>query len=110
MHWADLAVDAQQVETDSMLSLYRAALGLRRSEPGLGDGPMTWLPSDDEVLSFRRGDRFLNVTNMSPQGVPLPPGAELLLASTELVDGLLPRDATAWLRTPAASSTAPGGG
>ena len=40
----------------SMLALYRDALAVRRAEPGLGDGPMTWLDAPDDVLAFRRGD------------------------------------------------------
>ena len=108
-HWAELTVEAQESESDSMLTLYRAVLRLRRAEPDLGDGPMAWLPSDDGVLSFRRGDRFVNVTNMSAESVPLPPHAGLLLASSDVVDGFLPPDATAWLRVPS-SSTTPGGG
>jgi alpha-glucosidase len=95
--WADLAVEAQQAEPGSMLNLYRTALRIRRSEPGLGDGPMAWLPSDDDVLAFRRGERFVNVTNMSAVDVTLPPHAEILLASADVVGGLLPPDATAWL-------------
>jgi alpha-glucosidase len=117
-YWARLTVEAQQAEADSMLNLYREALRIRRSEPGLGDGPMTWLSSGDKVLSFRRSDRFQNVTNLSATAVALPPHLELLLASADVVDGLLPPDATAWLRVPAApgqerlpaSSTARGGG
>ena len=101
-HWAELTVDAQQSDARSMLNLYRATLRIRHSEAGLGDGPMTWLPSDDEVLLFRRGDRFLNMTNISAVGVALPPQVELLLASADTVDGFLPPDATAWLRTQAA--------
>jgi alpha-glucosidase len=58
---------------------------------------MAWLPSVDDVLAFRRGDRFVNVTNMSAAGVALPPHAEVILASADLVGGLLPPDATAWL-------------
>ena len=73
--WADLTVETQQSEPRSMLNLYRAALRIRRSEPGLGDGPMAWLPSDHDVLAFRRGDRFVNVTNMSPIAITLPPHA-----------------------------------
>ena len=80
-----------------MLNLYRAALRIRRSEPGLGDGPMTWLPSDGDVLAFRRGDRFVSVTNLSAADVALPPHAEILLTSADLANGLLPSDATAWL-------------
>ena len=95
--WADLTVETQQSEPGSMLNLYRAALRIRGSEPGLGDGPMAWLPSDHDVLAFRRGDRFVNVTNMSPIAITLPPHAEILLTSADTVDGLLPPDATAWL-------------
>jgi len=95
--WADITVETQDSRPASMLNLYRAALRVRRSEPGLGDGPMTWLPSHDDVLAFRRGDRFVNVTNLSATDVALPPHDEVLLASADLVDGLLPRDATAWL-------------
>jgi alpha-glucosidase len=80
-----------------MLSLYRAALRIRRSVPGLGDGPMAWLPSDRDVLAFRRGDRFMSVTNMSSAAVELPPYGEILISSADLVNGLLPSDATAWL-------------
>ena len=95
--WADLTVETQQSEPGSMLNLYRAALRIRGSEPGLGDGPMAWLPSDHDVLAFRRGDRLVNVTNMSPIAITLPPHAEILLTSADTVDGLLPPDATAWL-------------
>ena len=88
-----------------MLNLYRAALTIRRSEPGLGDGPMAWLPSGDDVLAFRRGERLTSITNLSAADVPLPPHAGILLASADLVDGRLPPDATAWLRPATAGKT-----
>ena len=68
-----------------MLYLYRAALALRRVGAGLGDGPMTWLPSDADVLAFSRGDRFVCVTNLSGDAVALPPHASVLLASADVV-------------------------
>jgi alpha-glucosidase len=103
--WADLTVEAQQRDGGSMLNLYRAALAIRRSEPGLGDGPMAWLPSGDDVLAFRRGERLTSITNLSAADVPLPPHAGILLASADLVDGRLPPDATAWLRPATAVKT-----
>jgi alpha-glucosidase len=115
--WADLTVEAQQRSTGSMLNLYRAALRLRRSEDGLGAGPMTWLPTASDVLAFRRGDRLVSITNLSASAVPLPPHDEILIASAAVEDGLLPSDATAWLRTasvpsaePVAASSIPDGG
>jgi alpha-glucosidase len=97
--WAELTVEAQQGSPGSMLSLYRAALRLRRSEAGLGAGPMTWLPTPPDVLAFRRGDRLVSITNLSAAPIPLPPHDQILLASADVVDGLLPSDSTAWLRT-----------
>jgi alpha-glucosidase len=80
------------------LELYRAALRIHRSEPGLGDGEMTWLEAPDGVLAFRRAGRFACVANLSPAPVPLPAHEEVLLASAPLKDGCLPTDATAWIR------------
>ena len=97
-HWAGLTVAQQESAEDSMLRLYRAALRIRRTEPGLGDGPLTWLPSTAEVLAFERGPGFINVTNASNVAVPLPPHQAVLLASDDVSDGLLPPDATVWLR------------
>ena len=97
-HWADLTVESQTADPGSMLNLYRAALQLRREEPGLGDGALTWVESDADVLAFARDDRFLCVANLSSQSLPLPPHEELLLASADVADGHLPPDATAWLR------------
>ena len=82
-----------------MLRLYREALRIRRSEPGLGDGPFSWLDAQEGVLAFARGARFASVTNLSAVPVPLPDDAALLLSSSPLDDGLLPPDSTAWLRT-----------
>ena len=107
--WSAITVEAEDSEPDSMLNLYRAALRIRRSERGLGDGPMTWLPSDDDVLAFRRGERFVCVTNLSTAAVALPPHAEILLASADLPNGLLPQDASAWLRSPSESADDGGG-
>ncbi|MGH3301792.1 MAG: DUF3459 domain-containing protein, partial [Streptosporangiaceae bacterium] len=83
--------------------LYRAALRIRRSEPALGDGPMTWLAAADGVLAFDRGTRVRCAVNLSPRAAPLPDHAGLLLASGPLDGGLLPPDCAVWLRAPAVS-------
>ncbi len=98
-HWAALTVQAQEADRGSTLWLYRYALRIRRSEPGLDDGPMTWLPSPDGVLAFARGERFLSITNLTDADVPLPAAVTPLLASAPITGGQLPTDTTVWLRS-----------
>jgi alpha-glucosidase len=95
--WADLSVAVQQDDPDSMLSLYRAALRLRRTEPDLKDDDLSWLPSPEGVLAFRRGESLACIVNLGTELVPLLPG-EVLLASGPHTDGSLPPDTAAWLR------------
>jgi alpha-glucosidase len=97
--WANLTVEAQAADPHSMLSLYRTALSIRRSHPALGDGSLNWIESEPNVLAFDRGAGFVNITNMSDTAVVLPTHTRLLLSSTPLENGMLPRDSTAWLRT-----------
>jgi alpha-glucosidase len=81
-----------------MLELYRSALHIRRAEPALGDGSMTWLDAVDGVLAFDRGG-VQCVVNLSSRPIRLPAHAELLLASGPLDGDLLPPDCAVWLRT-----------
>jgi alpha-glucosidase len=84
-----------------MLELYRAALTLRRSEPGLSSEreSLRWLESAENVLAFRRGDEVACVVNLSAAPVELPEHSAVLLTSSPLTDdGLLPADGAAWLR------------
>jgi len=96
--WRDLTVEAESANAGSMLRLYRDALRLRRSEPALGDGPMTWLPSPDGVLAFARGTGVTCIANLSDGPIGFPPHAEILLASAPLTTTVLPPDTTVWLR------------
>jgi alpha-glucosidase len=108
--WAELTVEAQERDGASTLSLYRAALRIRRSEPGLGDGAMRWLPSPEGVLAFARGARFVSITNLSSAPIDLPDGADVLLASEDVSNGQIPPDATTWLRGERLSEEATAGG
>ncbi len=96
--WRDLTVEAETGTPGSMLELYRAALAIRRSEPALGDGAMTWLPSAPGVLAFDRGTSVRCIVNISGHPAPLPEHGGLLLASGPLDGELLPADAAVWLR------------
>ncbi|MFF3854395.1 glycoside hydrolase family 13 protein [Micromonospora sp. NPDC002575] len=109
--WKDRTVRAQTGDPCSMLELYRAAIGIRRAEPGLGDGTMRWLAAPDGVLAFARGAGFACLVNLGGAPAPLPPHEARLLASGPLEGDLLPPDTAVWLRTaedPAAGPTPAG--
>jgi alpha-glucosidase len=98
--WAELTVDRQRADPDSMLTLYRNALRLRRALPALGDGTMTWLESAPDVLAFSREPGFACVVNFG-SGPADPPaavsGLTPVLASRPVgPDGRVPGAATVW--------------
>lgn len=96
--WRDLTVEHEAARPDSMLNLYRAALRIRRTEPGLAGAAMSWVETPEGVLAFERGDGVLCVVNFADEAHPLPEGAEVLLSSVPIEDGRLPTDAAVWLR------------
>lgn len=96
--WASYAADRQVADPASMLTLYRTALGLRRTEPGFGDGPLTWLPSGPGVLALARGDGPVCVVNLGREPAGPPPHEAVLPASGPLTAGELPPDTAVWLR------------
>ncbi|GAQ53291.1 glycoside hydrolase family 13 protein [Streptomyces acidiscabies] len=97
--WAPRTVAAQSGDADSMLELYRAALRIRREQPALGDGELTWL--DDTVpagvLAFRREPGFVCVVNLSGEPHELPEHAEILLTSGPIEGDALAPDQAVWL-------------
>jgi len=95
--WRAFTAEAQNGRPDSMLSLYREALRIRRTEPALGDGALSWLDAPAGVLAFERGDEFACVVNLSSVDVELPAHERVLLQSGPLEDGLLPPDTAVWL-------------
>ncbi|HET6944976.1 MAG TPA: glycoside hydrolase family 13 protein [Gaiellaceae bacterium] len=95
--WAPLTVAAESADPSSMLSLYRAGLRLRRSAPWQDGAELRWLPSDETVIAFARGDRFACFVNFGPGPAQLPAGSDVLIASDELEGGALPQDTTVWL-------------
>jgi alpha-glucosidase len=96
--WSTLSVEAETGDPASMLELYRAALRIRRMEPSLGDGELTWLDLPEGALGFQRGGRLVCLVNVSAEPVELPDAAQVLLASADLTaDGRLPGDASVWI-------------
>jgi alpha-glucosidase len=104
--WGEWSVEQQRDDPDSMLSLYRRMLALRRTEPALRSERLAWvdLPgAAADVLAFARGsddrgDAIVCVVNFGSDEVPLPSGAEILLASGPLAPRGLPTDTAVWYR------------
>ncbi len=100
-HWRDLAVDVQQRQQHSTLSLYRRALHLRRTLFGPVEPRVEWMDMGQGILAFRRGSGTRCVLNMGENDLMLPAGTRVALAS----DSALPQDprtlrpnTAAWLR------------
>ena len=106
--WSRLTVEAQDADPASMLSLYRAGLRLRRAAPWGDDDDLRWLPSPEDVLAFGRGERFVCLVNFGHDPYPLPPGADVLIASGDLEGGAVPPETTVWFQTAVKAPTGQG--
>ena len=95
--WGSYSVESQGDVAGSTLSLYTEALAIRKSETGLGDGPMQWIDAGKDVIAFSRPDNFACFVNFG-DSIKIPTGAQVLLSSQELSDGLIPTDTAVWLR------------
>ena len=99
--WAALSADRQETVPESTLELYRTLLHERRGLR-LGRGSLTWLedyPAD--VLAFTvstpDGTTILILANLGTTAIPLPKGAQVIVASAELSgDDEVPGDVTVW--------------
>jgi len=91
------AASLQDGVEGSTLTMYRKALAIRKAEAGLGDGPMTWLEVNDEVIAFTRPGGFACYVNFGKE-IQLPASAEVLLSSGPLTGDKLPIDTAVWLR------------
>lgn len=84
--YAVVNIARQRHEPQSMLSLYRALIALRRAEPALHGGRYASLESPDGTYVYVResgADRFVVALNFTdaPVNVPLAQGGDLLLST-----------------------------
>jgi alpha-glucosidase len=100
--FAELAVDQQLRRPDSMLHLYREAIGLRHRIPALMSDRLQWVPAEPGVLAFTRGDGFVCAVNCSSHPVCAPVDGEPLLASDPEVGEKMPPNTAAWWLVPPA--------
>jgi alpha-glucosidase len=98
--WGERAVDTQQGVSGSFFEMVKSALKIRKSEPGLGDGQMTWIDVNDEVIAFERPGKFACYVNFGAADVSIPTGADVLVSSNPLNGANLPTDTAVWLRLP----------
>ncbi|MDQ1245878.1 MAG: alpha-glucosidase [Actinomycetota bacterium] len=110
-NWQHLTAAAQRDDPDAMLTLYRTALALRKSQPGLGDGEVHWLESAPGVLALTVGgdtpdSRLAVVLNPNVAPAPVPAAvaswAAVLASDPDVrVGGAVaevPGDSSVWLR------------
>ncbi|MGV0745850.1 glycoside hydrolase family 13 protein [Mycolicibacterium sp. XJ870] len=90
--WASLTVEHQLDDPSSTLAFYRRAVQLRSSRAEFDGDGIEWLGE----LVFQRSSGLLCALNTGRDPMPLPAG-EILLASGQLVDGLLPPDTAVWV-------------
>ncbi|HLU97966.1 MAG TPA: glycoside hydrolase family 13 protein [Thermobifida alba] len=100
--WRSLTREVQERDPASTLSLYKAALRLRRELEALGDGSLTWGEAPEDVLVLFREPGFCCAVNLGSAPVELPLEGEVLLSSgpVERVGArlALPADTAVWLR------------
>jgi alpha-glucosidase len=94
--FAGFSVEFEEVQEDSTLKLYRAALALRKQL--LSTETLEWVSSPRKVVHFTRANGWQNITNFGKKPIALPEGT-VQLTSAPLVDGKLPGNATAWITT-----------
>lgn len=95
--WGALTVEAQSSDPETMLSLYRRALAIRRNHADFRSEDFEWFDFGDDVLAFKRGVHTLSITNFGPP-VTLPAHLEILLTSAPLTGSdQLDTDSTAWI-------------
>lgn len=94
--YSEYSVEAQDNDPSSTLNIYRQALALRKML--YQSDHLEWLELGRDVLGFKR-DGWISITNFGDSPIELPAG-KLLLSSADLIEGKLPKAATAWLQAP----------
>ncbi|MGH3949491.1 MAG: glycoside hydrolase family 13 protein [Pseudonocardiaceae bacterium] len=98
--FARYAMSEQHANASSMLALYRAALRIRRAEPGFTSDDFAWLDAPSGVLFFARAGGVACAVNFGAEPFTLPEGSEVLLSSGPMDGDVLSTDRAAWIRLP----------
>jgi alpha-glucosidase len=95
--WAGLSAMTQEKDGDSMLTLYRRALRLRRDHPASDAALKLDGPDSGEWFGFERGSDLRCVVNFGAQPLPLDDDADVLLSSAPLDGRSIPQDTAVWM-------------
>jgi len=99
LDWGNFSAEGQENSADSMLQLYRNAIGIRKTNPSLLSSHFRWTDSSDDSFVFTRSEdgSFLCVVTFEV-GEPVPPDYAVLLSSQEIELGQIPPNSTVWLQ------------
>ena len=101
LDWAQYSRQAQELDPDSTLNLYKTALRLRK-ERNLGGGSFAWIPefSDGDVVAFANG-KTLVLMNMGTETATIP-NFPVIVSSEGFAgdNGFLEADHAVWMELP----------
>lgn len=97
--WDRLTAESEQTDPESMISLYRTALQLRREHFANPAAELVWRDAPAGVLGFRRGnvECWVNTTERPVTGPPF--GGVLLASQPDEIGNVLAADAAVWARS-----------
>lgn len=93
--WADYSTQAEDGQPESMLTLYRSAIYVRRLLTPTAADAFGWQPAPPGVLAWDRGNHWTCVTNVD--GDPVQLTGDVILASGPLDGRWLPANTAAWI-------------
>jgi alpha-glucosidase len=94
--FADYAVEVEEKQEDSALSIYRKALALRKEL--VTDEKIKWHNTTDiSVLHYSRPNGWNVIINFRAENYQMPKG-ELLLSTRPVVNGKIPAGSTVWFK------------
>ena len=92
--YEELSISVQEFKTDSFLNLYRHSIRIRKNINSELNSKLTWNESENNILSFNRGENFKAITNFSdaPTTLHLESKQKIILRSDLVVEQLSPLD------------------
>jgi len=99
-NWGAFSAESQEDSENSILHLYRRALGIRKTHPSLKSSHFSWVDSSNDSFAFTRSEdkSFLCVVTFEV-GNSVPPNYTILLSSQGIESGHIPPNSTVWLQS-----------